>query len=474
MSLRLRLVLVLSLVAPPLVIALTWVRGELDYRAEVEALHHFIDGRMQDGRAACEADPEQFPRPPRPDPRDSSSAPPSGRLHPPAGGPPDGPRIDLYAYAVDLVSANPRAPTFPPALRRALEAGATRADEEFREDGRSGVRVAARMPWGEGPCAIVLAIRPGAGPHWLSQNQLIIACALVLGLVLTTFLAAGPIVHRVRRLQQDVRRSARSRYATSVAVTGNDEIAQLAHEFNDASEEITRQFDAVEDRERALRSFVENTTHDLMIPMTVLQGHLSALRDAKAGGNALLHDAMEEVQYMTSLLQNLGASAKLEAGTLDLERGDVDLSVLVERVVARHSPIAREKGIEVNFAPPEEALVVQADLTLMEQAVSNLVHNAVRYGDAGGHVAVLLDSEVDGGWRLRVVDDGPGIDDDVIEHLVQRSTRGDEARTRHPEGQGLGLSIAFEVARRHGFTLKLTRSEYGGLEAELSEPAQSG
>lgn len=64
-------------------------------------------------------------------------------------------------------------------------------------------------------------------------------------------------------------------------------------------------------------------------------------------------------------------------------------------------------------------------------------------------------------------DDGPGIDDALVEQLVKRAVRGDEARSRHPEGQGLGLHIALEVARRHGFALELRRSEYGGLEAEL-------
>jgi signal transduction histidine kinase len=76
----------------------------------------------------------------------------------------------------------------------------------------------------------------------------------------------------------------------------------------------------------------------------------------------------------------------------------------------------------------------QADVTLLEQAVSNLAHNAVRYGDAGGHVAIVL--------------------------------RSDQARSRHPDGQGLGLHIALEVARRHGFQLDFRRSEFGGLEAE--------
>lgn len=473
MSLRTRLVAALAIVAVPLVAALTWARGMLDYRAEVGALHRFIEGRMEDGRAACEADPARFPpppprRPPGGPPPDGRRPPgPDGR-RPPSKGEPEGPRIDLFAYDEEFVSANPRAPSFPVGLRRTLEAGANRADETFREDGRSGIRVAARMAWGDGPCAVVMAVRPGTGPRWLTRNQLITAGALALGLALAVFVAAGPVVGRVRALQAEVRRSARERYARPVTVRGGDEIAQLAREFNEAGEEVRRQFRAVEDRERALREFVANTTHDVMIPMTVLKGHLSALCGADGPPDPeLLHGAMEEVHYMASLIQNLSASAKLEAGEPEVELGEVDLNALVERVVARHAPIARQKGLELNLAAPEEPVVARGDLTLLEQAVSNLVHNAVRYGESGGHVALLLERGDRDEWRLRVVDDGPGIDDALRERLMQRSVRGDEARGRHPEGQGLGLHIALEVARRHGFALELRRSEYGGLEAEL-------
>jgi len=467
-SLRSRLVLALALVAVPLVVALTWARGRLDYGAEVGALHQFIEGRMEDGRALCEADPARFPPPPHARPRPDSSAPPPDGRRPPGDGGPDAPRIDLFAYGADFVSANPRAPDFPAGLRRSLETGADRADESFREGERSGIRVAARMSWESGPCAIVMAVRPGAGPRWVTRNQLITAGALALGLALAVFVAAGPIVSRVRTLQAEVRRSARERYATPVTVRGDDEIAQLAREFNDAREEVRRQFRAVEDRGEALRAFVANATHDVMIPMTVLKGHLSALGDAQGGPDPeVLRSAMEEVQYMASLIQNLSASAKLDAGEPAIEFGEVDLNALVERVVARHAPIARQKGIELNLAAPEEKVVARGDLTLLEQAVSNLVHNGVRYGRRGGHVVLLLDSGTGGDWRIRVVDDGPGVDDELLARLTQRAFRGEEARSRHPEGQGLGLHIAFEVARRHGFALELGRSEYGGLEAEL-------
>jgi signal transduction histidine kinase len=181
---------------------------------------------------------------------------------------------------------------------------------------------------------------------------------------------------------------------------------------------------------------------------------------------------LEEAHYMGSLLHNLSAVAKLEAGEASLRRDAVDLNALVDRAASRHAAMARAKEVELNHAVPEEVLHVRGDVTLIEQAASNLVHNAVRYNDRGGHVAVLLKA-VDGRFSLRVVDDGPGIPAEQLARLPERRFRGEAARTRHPEGLGLGLHIARDVAARHGFELALRPSEYGGLEAELSGPLAS-
>jgi len=111
--------------------------------------------------------------------------------------------------------------------------------------------------------------------------------------------------------------------------------------------------------------------------------------------------------------------------------------------------------------------VVEGDVTLIEQAVSNVVHNAVRYNLRGGHVAVLLEEAPPDGFRLRVVDDGPGVPAGELEGMVERRRRGDAARQREPGGLGLGLHITHGVAERHGFTLSFEPSEHGGLAVEL-------
>ena len=299
------------------------------------------------------------------------------------------------------------------------------------------------------------------------------ALALVLFSVLAAAsLAVGPVIAKLRRLQVGVRQAAASHYEDSVTVEGRDEVAALAGAFNEAGRLVRTHLMDVQAREQALRVFVANTTHDVAIPLTVLQGHLTELDRELAAAPATrehVRAAMQEAHYMASLLRNLGAATRLdEAGALAL-LSPVDVSALVECVVTRHRPIARVSGVDLNVAVPDPPLVVSSDPTLLEQALSNLVDNAIRYNHAGGHVAVLLDGKADR-FTLSVTDDGPGVTDEELARLTTRWFRGSEARTRRPDGKGLGLAIVAESVARVGLTLTFHRPESAGLRAEIQGP----
>ena len=121
--------------------------------------------------------------------------------------------------------------------------------------------------------------------------------------------------------------------------------------------------------------------------------------------------------------------------------------------------------MDFNHSAPQAAAWVTGDVTLIEQAVNNLVHNAIQYNHAGGHVALVL--EAGAAFALRVSDDGPGVPDHDMARLGESRFRSEEARSRRPNGMGLGLSIARDVARRHDFTLALGNRTEGGFEAVL-------
>ena len=495
MKLRTRLSVTIIAVVIPMIAGLLWFDARARHRAAEQALADFtLDHMQQGGRDRCEAGPAgwggRVERRRRGDEKEREP-----RKRPPLRG---GALPVLYAYNDNLRSENPDAPLFTTvaaeALRREREitvvAGAATSER---------VEILVRMPWRSGPCSYVRALGSTV-PGWL--GAILPASEVWMAPLLAVFaamlLAVGPIVRRVRRLTLAVESTAKVGYARPVTIDGKDEIADLARAFDAAGQEIRAQLADKDRRESALREFLANTTHDMMIPLTVLQGHLVALQERAAAGElvdpAVLVSAMDEAHYMASLLHNLAVAAKLDAAEPELSRGAVDLNALVARVVGRHRPIARRLDVALECSVPDPPLVAEADVTLFEQAVSNVVYNAIRHNRPGGHVAVILERVGGAGgasgraktssdltvaavadadapssrFRLRVIDDGPGIPEDQLSRLVERGFRGDDARSRSPDGQGLGLNITYRVAQLHGLKLRLGPSEYGGLQVDLA------
>jgi len=483
--LRTRLALSVVVAALPLAAATVWARHDVERRRVAQVLREFAVATMEaGGRSRCEAAPDTFPPSPAAPARDPDAPPlppPPPELGPMPGttGGPGRPTVAevttvYWAYGDDLRSANPAAPLVVSELRDEIRSGADVAVRRMVPPDGPGHVALVRMPWDGGPAAFVLVQRTGPETG-AGALELWWAGAVVAGGVLVAvLLASGPVVRRIRRLEANVRRSAADRYGTSVSVEGSDEVADLARAFDDAAAEVRGHVEQVERREETLRTFVANTTHDVMTPLTVLAGHLDALRSRVSEDDVeareSLRDALSEVDYTTSLVANLGTAAKLEAGPKALALHPVDLNALVERVAARHRPVARARAIELNHAVPAEPVLMSGDVTLLEQAVGNVVQNAIRYGRRGGHVAMVLRSEARERFLIRITDDGPGLSDEDLERLTQRGYRGAAARTRGAAGHGLGLDITRGVCARLELDLRFERPGDGGLTVSVRGP----
>jgi len=472
MTLRQRLLAASLVVGLPLAAALFFAGEWWRLRGMDESLARYVaSGEFLDARARCQNEPARISQGRRGGPSPNGFPPPNGspdRPAPPRGrGAGEGPPFELFAYDGSLQPADLAAPPFPRDLADQLAGGSQAASSYSTPEGR-GVQIAIATPWSGGPCALMLArMRPRPGE---ARDERLALAAIVVTVIAAVWVAAGPVIVRMRRLTEAVGRSAESRYALPVPDDGGGELADLARAFNAAGASVRRHLDEAQARETALREFVANTTHDVALPLTVLQGHLAELEQRTADGSPereYVRGSVREAHYMGSLLQNLGVATKLDAGPDRLELKPVSLNALVDRVVARHRPIARMLGVELNHAVPEATLSASSDVTLLEQALSNLVENAVRYNTPEGHVAVVLDRQGDR-FTLTVADDGPGVPAADLARLTERRFRGEAARTRRPDGHGLGLSIAAEAVARVGATLSFHPSPEGGLTAEIS------
>jgi two-component system phosphate regulon sensor histidine kinase PhoR len=209
-------------------------------------------------------------------------------------------------------------------------------------------------------------------------------------------------------------------------------------------------------RLESIRSdFAANVSHELKTPITTIKGYVETLLETEAGDPAerqrFLDIIMGNADRLAAIIEDLLALARLEepGADRDLERAETPLAPLMEAVAARMEVAASEKdmALRVDVSPDLDALV---NARLFEQAVSNLVSNAVKFAPAGTAVTLTADRTAEDGIEVAVADEGPGIGAEHLPRLFERFYRVDRARSRELGGTGLGLAIVKHIALVHG------------------------
>ena len=220
------------------------------------------------------------------------------------------------------------------------------------------------------------------------------------------------------------------------------------------------------------RRLVADASHELRTPLAVMRAELDvSLRgdDLPAEARAVLTSAREEVDSMTRIVDNLLTLAQVDEGRLALLTARVDLLDVVETAVRPLRPLAADKGIRLAIdGEPYEA---QADPQRVQQVLTNLIDNAVKFTPTGGEVRVRT-------WRTErevgftVADDGPGIPEHERDRVFDRFFRVDSARGRDIGGSGLGLAICREIARAHDGRIWVEGGDAGGSAFTFALPRQ--
>jgi signal transduction histidine kinase len=220
------------------------------------------------------------------------------------------------------------------------------------------------------------------------------------------------------------------------------------------------------------QAFIADASHELRTPLTLLRADAEVLlrgRQRLAPDDVeLVEDVVTEAGHMGTLLTNLLTLARLDAGSVHMERDVVDLGEVAEQALRRMRAIAADQRITLT-RQGEEHLLVIGDRALLEQAVLILIDNALKYNRQDGSVIVTLTRAGDRAL-LEVRDSGIGIAPEHLAHLGERFYRVDKARSREAGGAGLGLSIARGIITAHDGTLMLTSAPGEGTTVTLALP----
>jgi len=210
--------------------------------------------------------------------------------------------------------------------------------------------------------------------------------------------------------------------------------------------------------ERVRNTLLASVSHDFRTPLSSILGSATSLIDYgdkldTTAKKDLLGQIKKEAEDLDEMVRNLLAITRIEAGALELRRDWIDLREVAERVVSGARRHGARQRIDINL--PADLPLVRADATLAEQAVGNVVANAITHTPPD--TRVLLDARVaPQSIALRVTDDGPGISPDGLPHIFEKFVKGTEAQSSGSDGSqgtGLGLAIAKGILEAHGGTI---------------------
>ena len=284
----------------------------------------------------------------------------------------------------------------------------------------------------------------------VARDLLLLAAALAL-VVLAVHAGLRPL----QRLRADVAQ----RRSDDLTPIRADQVPQEVQPLVDAINQHTQRYQqALHDR----RQFIDDASHQLRTPLTTLATQVGfALRETNPAHRELALQAIK-TQVDDAIRQTNQMLALARADAMELQVEPLDLHALAERVTRRLWPLARQQGIDLGLEPlGAEPTQARGHGALLEEALANLLHNALVHTPPGGQVTVQAGVQ-DGQALLCVTDSGPGMPAADRARVGERFLRvADPAAPQEARGSGLGLAIAHAIAQRHGGRLRLEEAHPG-------------
>lgn len=206
--------------------------------------------------------------------------------------------------------------------------------------------------------------------------------------------------------------------------------------------------------EIASKKMLSNISHDIKTPMTVILGYLEIMRLNGSEQNEMLLKVEQKAQRVMELINQFFTLAKLEAGDMDIESSKIDICEVCRENVLDFYDLLTQKEFEVEVDIPEEAVFVRGNKDALQRILFNLISNVVRYGSDGKYMGMFLRTDRKYVY-IEVVDKGKGIDKVFAQSVFERLFTMEDSRNREIQGNGLGLTIAQNLAHQLGGEITL-------------------
>ena len=207
-------------------------------------------------------------------------------------------------------------------------------------------------------------------------------------------------------------------------------------------------------REEYRKEFIGNVSHELKTPLFTVQGYIDTILDGGVKDEKIrkkyLTRASKGVERLTYIVKDLDMITKLEVGDLSLNKDEFDIVKLVQNVFELFEMKAAKKHITLTFdIDYSDSIMVYADEERIQQVLTNLIVNSIKYGREKGTTEVSIENLIKNKAIIRITDNGEGISKENIPRLFERFYRVDKSGSRKEGGSGLGLSIVKHIIEAH-------------------------
>ncbi|MBQ8412946.1 MAG: HAMP domain-containing histidine kinase [Lachnospiraceae bacterium] len=289
--------------------------------------------------------------------------------------------------------------------------------------------------------------------HTLRIQLIYISIIMVILSLVIAIVISLKISKPIIKMNDSAKKLGKGEYDVHFQGDGYKEIAQLSETLNQAAVELSK-------AEGLQRELIANVSHDLRTPLTMITAYSEVMRDLPGENTPEnVQVIIDEAKRLTTLVNDLLDVSKLQAGVMELNAKQYDLTESIELVLTRYSKFLEQNGFTVDFEY-DRHIVVEADEDKMYQVIYNLVNNAINY--TGDDKKIIVRQRVNGSIaRIEVIDSGEGIAKEELANVWERYYKVDKNHNRAVMGTGLGLSIVKNV-------LKLHRLQFG-VESEVGK-----
>lgn len=281
--------------------------------------------------------------------------------------------------------------------------------------------------------------------------------AIIISCIVIYYFSQKIIVKPLAQINYVADKISKGEVDKRVNIKSKDEIGVLAESFNSMA-------DSLEEVEKNRREFISNVSHEIRSPITSIKGFIGGILDGvipKEKENYYLSIAYEETQRLTRLVNDLLDLSAIEAGQFKLRIEEIDINEIIRLCVIKFEQKIKEKSLKVDVLMQDDNLYVAADRDRINQVVTNLVDNAIKYVRKGGNIKICTKSKGDKAL-ISVFNDGPTIPENDLKYIWNRFYKGDKSRTSKLS-TGLGLPIVRSILTQLGEDIWIENKESQGV-----------